>query len=404
MRNLRSDFPILQTTMNGKPLVFLDSGASAQKPLAVIEAMDRVQRAGYANIHRGLYHISQDLTAAFEHVREQVAHFIGAPSHNTIVFTRNATESINLVAQSWGRTFLKSGDEIIISEMEHHANIVPWQILRDQTGVELKITPVLDEGSLDLEALKTLLSPKTKLVSLVHISNALGTINPIKQINEIVKNYNKDILTLFDGSQGVVHSPVNMADIGCDFYVFTGHKLYGPTGIGVLYGKHEILQAMPPYQGGGDMIETVTFEQTTYRDPPFKFEAGTPAIIEVIGLGAAIAYIEQLGWETIEAIEQDLLTYGTELLSNIKGLTMFGTTKNKAAIFSFALDGAHHSDVGMILDQQGIAVRTGHHCAMPLMKRFGVEGTVRASCALYNTRGDLDKLAAGIQKAQEMLA
>jgi cysteine desulfurase / selenocysteine lyase len=404
MLNRKADFPALGTTMNGQPLVFLDSAASAQKPLAVIEAMDTVLRGGYSNIHRGLYRISQDLTAQFEAVRAKIAAFIGAESEKNIVFTRNATESINLVAQSWGRTHLKAGDEIIISAMEHHANIVPWQLLKDQIGVEIKIIPLSEGGTLDLAAFQNLLSPKTRLVSVVHISNALGTINPIKKINELAKAYSRNIHTLFDGSQGVVHSPVNMRDVGCDFYVFTGHKLYGPTGIGVLYGKAEALESMPPYQGGGDMIERVSFEGTTYKEPPYRFEAGTPAIVEVIGLGAAIDYVRAIGWETITAHEAALLAYGTDLLYTIKGLKLHGPASEKAGIFSFTLAGAHPSDIGMILDQQGIAIRTGHHCCMPLMKIIGVEATARASLALYSGKNDIDALVKGLEKARDMLA
>jgi cysteine desulfurase/selenocysteine lyase len=404
MRDFRKDFPALHTTMNGKPLVFLDSGASAQKPASVIEAMDQIQRTGYSNIHRGLYRISQDLTAAFEEVRAKVAAFIGAPSEKNIVFTRNSTESINLVAQSWGRTTLKAGDEVILSEMEHHANIVPWQILKDQIGIELKIIPVLDDGTLDLSAYQKLLSKKTRLVSVVHISNALGTINPVKKIIALAKAYNPEILTLIDGSQGVVHSPVNMRDLGCDFYVFTGHKLYGPTGIGVLYGRTEVLEHMPPYQGGGDMIERVSFAGTTYKEPPYRFEAGTPAIVEVIGLGAAIDYMNEAGWENILAREHESLEYGTKILGNVSGLKMYGTAPDKAAIFSFTINGAPPSDIGMILDQQGIAVRTGHHCCMPLMQRFGIDATARASLGLYSTKADLDALVQGLEKAKDMLS
>jgi cysteine desulfurase/selenocysteine lyase len=404
MQDLRKDFPVLQTQMNGKPLVFLDSGASAQKPSAVIEAMNDVQTKGYSNIHRGLYKISQDLTQAFEDVRAKIARFIGAPSENNIVFTRNSTESINLVAQSWGRTHLKAGDEIILSVMEHHANIVPWQLLQDQIGIVIKVIPMREDGALDLEAYQKLLSPKTRLVSVVHISNALGTINPVKQIIEIAKAYSASIHTLIDGSQSVVHSVVNMQELNCDFFVFTGHKLYGPTGVGVLYGKAEVLDSMPPYQGGGDMIERVSFAGTTYKEPPYRFEAGTPAITEVIGLGAAIDYMSAIGLDAITAHEHELLTYGTQLLQEIDGLKIYGHPAQKTAIFSFSLGDFHHSDVAMILDQQGIAVRSGHHCCMPLMQSLGIEGTLRASAGLYTNTSDLDALAAGLRKAQGMLS
>lgn len=403
INSLRKDFPVLQTQMNGKPLVFLDSAASAQKPLAVIEAMDAVYKSGYSNIHRGLYKISQDLTQAFEDVRAKIARFIGAPSANNIVFTRNSTESINLVAQSWGRTHLKAGDEVILSVMEHHANIVPWQILQDQIGIVIKVVPMQGDGALDLEAYQKLLSPKTKLVSVVHISNALGTINPVKKIIEIAKAYSTSIHTLIDGSQSVVHSSVNMQDLGCDFFVFTGHKLYGPTGIGVLYGKTEVLETMPPYQGGGDMIERVSFAGTTYKEPPYRFEAGTPAITEVIGLGVAIDYVSGVGFEALTAHENDLLAYGAQRLGEIEGLKIYGHAHDKIALFSFNLADVHSSDIAMILDQQGIAVRSGHHCCMPLMQSLGIEGSVRASMGLYSSRADIDYLVEGIQKARSML-
>jgi cysteine desulfurase/selenocysteine lyase len=404
MHALRNDFPMLKTQMNGKPLVFLDSAASAQKPYAVIEAMNDVQIKGYSNIHRGLYKISQDLTQIFEDVRAKMARFIGAPSANNIVFTRNSTESINLVAQSWGRRHLKAGDEIILSVMEHHANIVPWQLLQDQIGIVIKVIPMQDDGALDLEAYQKLLSPKTRLVSVVHISNALGTINPAAEIIKIAKTYNSSIHTLIDGSQSVVHSVVNMQELNCDFFVFTGHKLYGPTGIGVLYGKAEVLDSMPPYQGGGDMIERVSFAGTTYKEPPYRFEAGTPAIIEVIGLGAAIDYVSAVGFPAIEAHEAELLAYGTKILQDIEGLKIYGHPAQKTAIFSFSLGDYHHTDVAMILDQQGIAVRSGHHCCMPLMQSLGIEGTLRASAGLYTNTSDLDALAAGLRKAQGMLS
>lgn len=399
----RDDFPVLKTQMNGKPLAFLDTGASAQKPLSVIEAMDKVQKQGYSNIHRGLYAISQQLTSDFEAVRTKVAGFLGANSEKEIVFTRNTTESINLVAQSWGRTHLSEGDEIIITEMEHHANIVPWQLLRDQIGIVIKVIPVLDDGTLDPETYKSLLSTKTKLVSVVHISNALGTINPVNEIIALAKDFNPDIKVLVDGSQAVVHETVNVVELDADFYVFTGHKLYGPTGIGVLYGKYDVLESMEPYQGGGDMIDRVTFDKTTYKEPPYRFEAGTPAIVEVIGLGAAIDYVQSIGLDNIAAHEQELLAYGTERLNEIEGLRIVGTAPQKAGIMSFILDGAHPSDVGMILDQCGVAVRTGHHCCMPLMDRFGVDATIRASLGLYNNKADIDQLIEGLNKAKDML-
>ncbi len=399
----RDDFPVLQTQMNGKPLAFLDTGASAQKPQAVIDVMNNVQSNGYANIHRGLYAISQDLTADFEAVRAKIAKFIGASNEKEIIFTRNTTESINLVAQSWGRAHLSEGDEIIISEMEHHANIVPWQLLRDQIGIVIKIIPVLDNGTLDLEAFQTLLTQKTKFLSFVHISNALGTINNAKKIITLARDFYPDIKILVDGSQAVVHGTVNVTELDADFYVFTGHKLYGPSGIGVLYGKYDVLETMPPYQGGGDMIEHVTFDHTTYKEPPYRFEAGTPAITEVIGLGVAVEYVQSIGMDNIATHEQELFAYGTEKLLSIDGLKLYGTAPDKAGIMSFTMDGMHISDVAMILDQCGVAVRTGHHCCMPLWKRYGIEGTIRASLGLYSNKSDIDQLYDGLIKAKEML-
>lgn len=400
----RADFPVLSTQMNGKPLAFLDTGASAQKPRAVIEAMSDVYESGYSNIHRGLYRISQELTEQYEAVRSKTAKFIGASSEKSIVFTRNTTETINLVAQSWGRTYLKAGDEIILTEMEHHANIVPWQLLRDQIGIVIKTIPFDQRGVLDLEAYKKLLTNKTRLVSFVHISNVLGTINPAKEIIAIAKNHSADIKVLVDGSQAVVHNVINVSDLNADFYAFTGHKLYGPTGIGVLYGKQDLLNSMPPYQGGGDMIERVTFEKTTYKEAPYRFEAGTPAIVEVIGLGAAIDYVQSVGLENIAAHENALLNYATEKLLAFDGLTIYGTATDKAGIISFTMKNAHPSDIGMVLDQMGVAVRVGHHCCMPLMQKLGIDATVRASLGLYSNKNDIDQLLEGLQKAQKLFA
>jgi cysteine desulfurase/selenocysteine lyase len=404
MASFRGNFPVLQKTMNGQPVAFLDTGASAQKPQAVIDAMKAAMDTEYANIHRGLYQFSQVTTAKFEAVRAKVADFIGARSEKEIVFTRNATEGINLVAQSWGRTFLKAGDEVIITGMEHHANIVPWQLLRDQAGIIIRVIPVLQNGTLDLESLEKLLSPKTKFVSFVHVSNALGTINPVETIIQRIRNYNKDIRILVDGSQAVVHGAVNMSEMDPDFYVFTGHKLYGPTGIGVLYGRYDVLQSMPPYQGGGDMIERVTFEKTTYKDAPARFEAGTPAIVEVMGLGAAIDYVANIGMDVIAAQEQDLLAYGLETIGAVEGLTLYGPTENRAGIISFTADWGHASDIAMVLDQCGVAVRSGHHCCQPLMEGFGIDATVRASLGLYSNKGDIDQLVAGLEKARKLLS
>ncbi|MDH5723167.1 MAG: cysteine desulfurase [Alphaproteobacteria bacterium] len=400
----RTDFPVLQTQMNGKPLAFLDSGASAQKPQAVIDAMSQVMEQSYSNIHRGLYAISQKLTQDFEDVRSKVARFIGAPSEKNIIFTRNSTEGINLVAQSWARTNLQKGDEIIITEMEHHANIVPWQILSDQIGVVIKVIPVTDKGTLDLNVFKDLLSNKTKLVGVVEISNALGTINPVGEIIKTCRSFNPEIKILIDGSQGAVHRAVNVTDMDADFFVFTGHKLYGPTGIGVLYGKYELLQSMLPYQGGGDMIERVSFDGTTYREAPYKFEAGTPAIVEVIGLGAAIDYMQAIGMDKIATHEAALLEYATEEISKVDGLKVYGVKdlSRKAGIISFTMDCAHSSDIGMVLDQCGVAVRTGHHCCMPLMKTLGTDATVRASLGLYSNKDDIEALIAGLKKVKDL--
>lgn len=401
----RDDFPALGKQMNGKPLAFLDSAASAQKPKAVIDAMDAVLSGGYSNIHRGLYEISQNLTQAFEDVRKKVASFIGAESENNIVFTRNSTEGINLVAQSWARSNLKEGDEIIITEMEHHANIVPWQILSEQIGAVAKVAPVTAEGTLDMAAFKSLLSDKTKLVGVVEISNALGTINPIDDIITMVRAHNPNIKILIDGSQGVVHRSVNVTDMDADFYVFTGHKLYAPSGIGVLYGKYDLLNSMPPYQGGGDMIERVSLTKgTTYREAPYKFEAGTPAIVEVIGLGAAVDYLVDIGMDKIAQHEENLLKYATEAILEVEGLTLHGpkALSQKAGVLSFTINGTHPSDVGMILDQCGVAIRTGHHCAMPLMDVMGLDATARASIAMYTNKEDIDALITGLKKVQEL--
>lgn len=400
----RSDFPVFHTKMNGKPLAFLDSGASAQKPQAVIDAMTNVMEQNYSNIHRGLYAISQKLTEDFENVRSKVAKFIGAQSEKNIVFTKNSTEGINLVAQSWARNSLKAGDEIIITEMEHHANIVPWQILAEQIGVVIKVIPVTDGGTLNLEKFVELLSKKTKLVGVVEISNALGTINPVEDIIKTCREFNPKIKILIDGSQAVVHSKINVTAMDADFYVFTGHKLYGPSGIGILYGKYDILDSMPPYQGGGDMIERVSFEGTTYREAPYKFEAGTPAIIEVIGLGAAIDYVQSIGMDKITQHEATLLDYATNEILGIDDLTLYGprNLSHKAGILSFTIGCAHSSDIGMVLDQCGVAVRSGHHCCMPLMKALGTDTTTRASLGLYSNKDDIDALINGLKKVQDL--
>lgn len=400
----REDFPALANLMNGKPLAYLDSAASAQKPTFVLDGMRDFATHHYANIHRGLYHLSQVATQEYENVRRKVAEFINAASENEIIFTRNATEGVNLVAQSWGRTFLKSGDEIIISAMEHHANIVPWQILAGQTGAVIRVIPINARGELEYDAYLSLLSDRTKLVSVTAASNALGTINPVARITKDAKVFNPDIKVLVDASQAVVHGGVNVQDIGCDFVVFTGHKLYGPTGVGVLWGKYDVLDTMPPYQGGGDMIETVSFEGTTFKEPPVRFEAGTPAIVEVIGLGAAIDYVHAIGVDAITAHEKNMLDYMVRAMSKVDGLIYHGTAQEKAPLVSFTAEWAQNADIAMILDKVGVAVRSGHHCCMPLMKILGVEGTIRASIGLYTNENDIDSLVRGLHKAKEMLS
>jgi len=401
VESVRKDFPILSETVYNKPLVFMDSGASAQKPTAVINAMDDVYRHYYANVHRGAHYLSQQSTDAFERAREKVATFMNAATADEIVFTKNTTEAINLVADSWGHRFLKAGDEVIVSEMEHHANIVPWQLLEQKIGIKVVVAPISDGGELLMDEFAGLLTDKVKLVAMTGCSNVLGTIPPVKDIIRLA--HGKNIRVLIDGSQSIVHQGVDVRDLDCDFYVFTGHKLYGPTGVGVLYGKLDILKTMPPYQGGGDMIETVSFSGTTFKEPPHRFEAGTPAIAEVIGLGAAIDYVKDLGQDRIAAHEQGLLAYATAELEKIKGMRIYGQSSDKAAILSFIVDGLHPFDVAAVLDRQGVAVRVGQHCAEPLMHRLGIEGTVRASMGLYNTTDDVDALVRAIIKAKEML-
>ena len=397
MLNCKPDFP----SLHGKDIAFLDTAASAQKPRVVIDAITHVMSDHYANIHRGLYDYSQKTTAAYEAVREKVRTFINAPSTNEIVFTRNTTEAINLVAQSWGRAFLSEGDEVILSEMEHHANIVPWQLLRDQIGIVLKVIPVTEDGDLDYEEFEALLSTRTRMVSVVHTSNSLGVINNINKIIKLTRNSNPKIKVMIDGSQSVVHGRTDVQAMDCDFFAFTGHKLYGPSGVGVLWGREELFNAMPPYQGGGDMIETVTFEKTIYKPAPTRFEAGTPSIVDVIGLGAAIDYVSAIGMDVIAAHEGGLHKAAVENLP--EGLRIYGTAEHKAPILSFTMDGFHHSDIGMILNQCGVAVRTGHHCCMPLMQRFGIDGTVRASFGLYNDMDDVERFLIGLDKVRKLL-
>jgi cysteine desulfurase/selenocysteine lyase len=399
---IRRDFPILSTAVRGKKLVFLDSGASAQKPRRVIDTVREVYESGYANIHRGVYYLSQQATERFEAVRGKVARFIGAGSPGEIVFTRNATEAVNLVAQSYGRTFFKEGDEVVISEMEHHANIVPWQILAGQIGIVVRVAPIDGKGELILEEFAKLLGARTRLAAMTHCSNVLGTVAPVAEIVRLA--HDKGIPVLLDGAQAIVHEPVDVTALDVDFYVFTGHKLYGPSGTGVLYGKKALLEKMPPYQGGGDMIAHVSFAGTSFREPPYRFEAGTPAIAEVIGLGAAIDYVESVGRPAIAEWEHGLRDYATARLAEIPGLTLYGQAREKAAILSFGLDYAHPHDIGTILDGEGVAIRAGHHCAEPLMDRLGVPATARASFAMYNTTEDADALAAAIHKVRELFA
>lgn len=402
-RSLRQDFSVLDKEMNGKRLAYLDTASSAQKPWAVIEVLREVVELKYSNIHRGLYKLSQDLTSEYEAVRGKVAEFIGAGAAKEIIFTKNTTEGINMIANSWGGKFLSADDEIILSEMEHHANIVPWQLLQEKIGFKIKVLPITKEGELDLSKLDELLSEKTKLVSFVHVSNALGTINPAKKIIQTIKGFNSDIKVLLDGSQSVVHLDIDVQDLGCDFFVFTGHKLYGPTGVGVVYGRYDVLEDMPPYQGGGDMIETVSFDGTTYKEPPFRFEAGTPPITQVIGFGAALDYLSSIDARVLEMHEQEMLRLMNMGLKDIDGVTIYGDLPNKSGIVSFNLDGLHMSDVASILDQCGVAVRSGHHCCMPLMKALGVEGTIRASIGLYTIKDDIDQFIEGLKKAKDML-
>ncbi len=397
---VKADFPIIGQTVYDKPLTFLDTAASAQKPRAVIEAEAALYEGYYANIHRGVYKFSQDATEAYEQNRETVRAFIGARKTKECIFVRGATEGINLVAQTWGRVNLKAGDEIILSEMEHHSNIVPWQMVAEEKGAHIKVIPVHDDGSLDMEAYKGLLNERTKMVAVGHVSNAIGTINPVKEI--IALAHDAGALTLIDGCQAAPHMTIDMQDLDADFYAFSAHKAYGPTGIGVIYGKEALLDAMPPWQGGGDMISTVTFEKTTYNDLPHKFEAGTPNIAGGIAMKAALDYMTCLGLDNIEAHEMALLEYATKQLSAMNSLRIIGTSAHKGAIISFTMEHAHPHDIGTILDRQGVAVRAGHHCAQPVMDRFGVPGTVRASFGIYNDFDDVDRLVAGLKKVTDI--
>ena len=402
VEEVRRDFPILRENVHGKPLVYLDNAATSQKPQLVIETLQKYYSLENANIHRGIHFLSERATQAYEDARAKVRGFLNAAESREIIFVRGTTEGINLVAQSYGRKFIGEEDEIILSAMEHHSNIVPWQILCEQVGARLRIIPMNDNGELLIDEYERLLSDGTKLVAVTHLSNALGTINPIKQIIQIAHRHGVPVLV--DGAQAVPHLEVDVRDLDCDFYAFSGHKLYGPTGVGVLYGKASLLDAMPPYQGGGDMIRSVTFEKTLYNVLPYKFEAGTPNIAGGIGLGAAIDYLSQVGLELVTAYERELLDYATEAISTISGVRIIGTAREKSGVLSFVLDGVHAHDIGTILDQEGIAIRTGHHCAMPVMQRFGVPATARASLAFYNTREEVDALVGAINNVKRMFS
>jgi len=397
---VRQDFPILHQLVHDQPLAYLDSAASAQRPIQVIEAVSEYYRRDHANVHRGVYQLSQRATDAFEGAREKVRGFINALSVKEIIFTRGTTEAINLVAQSWGRAKLGRGDEIVITHLEHHANIVPWQMLCEQTGAVLKVIPMKLSGELDVEAARGIIGPRTRLLAFGHVSNALGTINPVAELVALAKSVGA--LVLLDGAQGVPHMRVDVQALGCDFYAFSGHKMFGPTGIGVLWGHEELLEAMPPWQGGGDMILSVSFDKTTYNELPWKFEAGTPHIAGAIGLGAAVDYLERLDFEQASAWENELLEYATAALGDIQGLRIIGTAPHKAAVISFVLEGIHPHDIGTIVDHAGVAIRTGHHCAMPVMEYYGVPATARASFAFYNTKAEADRLVAALLQARKV--
>lgn len=400
VRRIRQDFPILQERVHGKPLVYLDNAATAQKPQAVIDTMVRSLAEENANIHRGVHALSERATKSFEDARTKVKRFINAADAHEIVFVRGTTEAINLVAQTFGRTRLKAGDEVLISALEHHSNIVPWQMLAEQIGIRLQVIPMTDAGELRLDQYEALLTTRTKLMSLVHVSNSLGTINPVQEM--VATAHARGIPVLLDGAQAVPHLKVDVQALDCDFYAFSGHKMFGPTGIGVLYGKRALLDSMPPYQGGGDMISSVTFEKSDYNVVPYKFEAGTPNITGAVGLGAAIDYLDGLDWPAVQAYEHELLAYGTEQLSTLTGVRILGTAASKASVLSFVMEHVHPHDIGTILDQEGVAIRTGHHCTQPVMHRLGVPATARASLAFYNTRDEIDTLIAALGKVQEI--
>lgn len=402
VRKVREDFPILKEKVHGHPLVYLDNAASSQKPRAVLDAMQHFYLHDCSNVHRGIHLLSERATRAYEDVRVKVQGFINAAEAREVVFVRGTTEAINLVAHSYGRQHVREGDEVILTAMEHHSNIVPWQILCQEKGATLRVAPINDDGELIFEEFEKLLNSRTKLVAVAHVSNVLGTINPIRRMVEAARGWNVPVLV--DGAQAAPHLKVDVRQLGCDFYAFSGHKLLGPSGIGVLYGKAALLDAMPPYQGGGDMISSVTFEKTLYNAIPFKFEAGTPYIAGVIGLGAAIDYVNQIGLENISSYEHELLDHATRTLSRIPGVRLIGTAHEKASVVSFVLDGVHPHDIGTVLDQRGIAIRTGHHCAQPLMERFGVPATARASLAFYNTKEEIDALAQGLEAVKQFFS
>ena len=400
VERIRKDFPILQQEVHGKPLVYLDNAATTQKPSLVLDVLQAYYGTDNANVHRGVHRLSERATEAYEAARDRVRRFLSAAHRREIVFVRGATEGVNLVAQSYGRRAVGRGDEVLITALEHHSNIVPWQMLCEEKGATLRVVPIDDAGEVDLETYERLLTERTRLVAAAHVSNALGTIVPVKAIVDVA--HRRAIPVLVDGAQAAPHLPVDVRDLDCDFYTFSGHKVYGPTGIGVLYGKAELLDRMPPFQGGGDMIKSVSFEKTVYNDLPYKFEAGTPHIAGAIGLGAALDYLGDLGLDRIAAYEHELLAYATERVSSIPGVRLIGTAREKAGVLSFLVDGIHAHDVGTILDREGIAVRTGHHCAMPVMTRFGIAATTRASLGLYNTRDEIDALAEALGRVREI--
>lgn len=400
IEKIRKDFPVLSHQMNGHPLVYLDNAATTQKPLAVIDRLSRFYREEYATVHRGVYTISQRATWEVDQVREKCRNFLNAKKSAEIIFVRGATEAINLVAHGYGRKFIGKGDEILVSAIEHHANLVPWQVLCAEKEAVLRVIPVNDQGELCLDEYRKMLNPRVKIAAFTHMSNALGTINPIKLMTRLA--HDAGAVTVIDGAQGVLHEPVDVQDIGCDFYCFSSHKIYGPTGVGVLYGKWAHLDVMDPYQTGGEMIVTVTYEKSTFANPPLKFEAGTPAIAEIVGLGPALDYLENLGWPAVRAHEKDLLETATSKLAAVPGLRIIGTAREKAGVISFVLSDIHPHDIGTILDQEGIAIRTGHHCAQPVMKRFHVPATARASLALYNKEEEIDRLVRGLEKVREV--